>query len=107
MTAASLLKRAKESTEGDRFGRSVYRNPTLLTALLYSAWTGRTMGRDSVISVLRLNTDRVVEMHFPDGEIQTARVILVDDDGVVYDLIDSNRARQDKRSGQHSTKSRT
>ena len=49
------------------------------------------MGRDSVIAVLRLNTDRVVEMHFPDGEIQTARVILVDDEGMVYDLIDSNR----------------
>jgi hypothetical protein len=49
------------------------------------------MGRDSVIANLRENTDRVVELHFPDGEIQTVSVILVDDEGVVYDLIDSNR----------------
>ncbi len=49
--------------------------------------------RDSVTQALHENTDRVVELHFADGEIQTVRVILVDDEGVVYDLIASNRER--------------
>ena len=47
------------------------------------------MERNSVIAALRENTDRVVELHFRDGEIQTVTIILVDDEGVVYDLIAS------------------
>lgn len=54
------------------------------------------MGRDSVIAALRENTDRVVELQFPDGENQTASIILVDDEGVVYDLVDTNRATPTK-----------
>jgi hypothetical protein len=49
------------------------------------------MGRDSVISALRENADRIVELHFTDGEIQTASIIMVEDDGVLYELIASNR----------------
>jgi hypothetical protein len=49
------------------------------------------MDRDSVIASLRENIHRVVELHFEDGEIQTGSIISVDDEGVVYDLIASNR----------------
>jgi hypothetical protein len=49
------------------------------------------MERDPIIGTLRANTDRIVELHFDDGEIPSARIILVDDEGVVYDLIASNR----------------
>ena len=51
----------------------------------------KAMDRNSVIATLRENSDKVVELHFGDGEIQTANIILVDDEGVVYDLITSNR----------------
>jgi len=50
------------------------------------------MGRDAVIATLRENTDTIVELHFADGEIQTVNIMLVDDEGVVYELIASNRA---------------
>jgi hypothetical protein len=49
------------------------------------------MGRDSVITALRGNIDKTVELHFADGETQTASIIHVNDEGVVYDLIGSNR----------------
>jgi len=49
------------------------------------------MERCSVITVLRANIDKTVVLHFADGEAQTARIILVDDEGVVYDIIASNR----------------
>lgn len=49
------------------------------------------MSPDAAIQVPRENTDKVVELYFGDGEVQTAKVILVDDEGVVYDLLASNR----------------
>jgi len=53
------------------------------------------MSPEVVIQVLRENTDKVVELYFGDGEVQTVKVILVDDEGVVYDLVGSN---QDSKS---------
>jgi len=35
----------------------------------------KAMDRNSVISTLRENADKVVELHFGDGEIQTANII--------------------------------
>jgi hypothetical protein len=48
---------------------------------------------DAAIQVPRENTDKVVELYFGDGEVQTAKVILVDDEGVVYDLLASQPAK--------------
>jgi hypothetical protein len=49
------------------------------------------MSRHEIIEILEANVDRVLVLSFPDGEVQTAKIILVDDEGVVYNLIASNR----------------
>jgi hypothetical protein len=53
------------------------------------------MDRSEVIKILTANVDKVVRLSFNDGAVQTAKVHLVDDEGVVYWLVESNRVRDE------------
>jgi hypothetical protein len=48
------------------------------------------MDREEIVGRLRANVDKVVKVCFGDGNIQTIKVHVVDDDGIVYFLVVSN-----------------
>jgi hypothetical protein len=55
---------------------------------------------DKVIDALKANVDKTVTLVFSNGEVVTANLILVDDEGIVYDLIASNlEGRVDSLNG--------
>jgi hypothetical protein len=49
------------------------------------------MNREEIMGCLTANVDKVVRLTFSDGDIRTVKIHVVDDDGVVYFVFESDK----------------